>query len=282
MVSENLLSGRVAVWSSSGTSLLYSKMGSVLEDAQGQVFHHCHFPTGTRKDPKSLHDDFHYGSISVFEHGANLPNRLSSVQATKDSLHAAWASLLCNYTRNETVAFVTNTGNQKTSHMKYLTNGTSSVERANAWMLEYQTLSESDPQEIHRVSLESCSPRALRDAQVNTAIDSPGALRINNGEDTGGPLQLLVDQHHDIAEIVSPLSIELKRGFVRMHCNCRSALYASAFIFYLVELRTKAECMKYEKSLRDGKGHVLPADERTRLNAHFSHPPNSLLISLGL
>ena len=242
-------------------------MGSVSEVAQGLVFHHCHFPTGTRRDPESLHNDFHYGSISVFENAATLPNQLSSVEATKDLLHAAWANLLCNYTRNEIVAFVTNTGTQKTSH----TNGTCLVEAAEAWMVEYQIFNDSDPQEIHRVPLERRSLHALRDAQINAAIDSPGALAMNNGEATGRRLQLLVDQYHDTPEIVSPFSIELKMGFVRMHCICRSALYASAFIFYLVEHNIKAECMQYENCLH--KAELMYFQPMTGLDYMPCFPP---------
>lgn len=178
-------------------------MGSISEDAQDLVFHHCHFPTGTRRDSESLHNGSEYGSISVFEHDATLPNRLLTVEATKDLLHAAWANLLCNYTRNEIVTFVTSTGTQKTSRTNSRTNGTCSVEAAEAWMVEYQALNNSYPQEIHRVSLERCSPRALRDAQVNSAISFPGCLSMKNGRETGRLLQLLETQHVEFAESVS-------------------------------------------------------------------------------
>lgn len=277
MVCELLLSRRTGGWSSSETSLSYSRMGSISEDAQDLVFHHCHFPTGTRRDPESLHNNFPYGSIGVFEHDATFPD-LSKTEATKDLLHAAWASLMCNYTRNEIVAFVTNAGNQTTSHTSSRTNGRFSVQATGAWMVEYEALNKSNPREIHRVSLEKCSPRALRDAQVNTAIDFHGALLIKNGRETGSLLQLLGNQHIDFAEIVSPFSVDLRRNFAILRCIDRTASYASAHMFYPVEPTTKAKRMSHGNCLCCGNAHVLSAYDSARLDPLLSHAPNSLFI----
>ena len=199
-------------------------MGTVSEDTQDLVFHHCQFPTATRRDTESLHNKSSYGSISVFEHDAALPGHLSTIEATKDLLQAAWASLLCSYTRNEIVAFVANTGNQKTSH----TNGICPVEAADAGVVEFQTLNKKYPREIHRVPLERYASRGLRNAQVNTAIDFSGALSMSNGREKRSLFKLLEDQHVDFAEIVSPFPLKPKRDLARMHCICRTIPCASA------------------------------------------------------
>ena len=253
-------------------------MGSVSEDAQDLVFHHCHFPTSTRRDSESLHNNVPYGSISVFEHDTSLPDRLPRVEATKDLLHAAWASLLCNYTRNEIVAFVTNTGIQTTSHTSSRTNGSCSVQATGAWMVEYQALIKSNPREIHRVSLEGCSPRVLRDAQVNTAIDFHGALSVSNDRETGTLLQLLENQNIDFTEIVSPFLIDLRRDFARLHSIGRTASCASALILYPVEPTTKAKRMNHGSRLRCGNAHVLSAYDSARLKPSLSPVANSMFV----
>ena len=278
VVGEPLLSERVGGWLRPEISLLCSTMGSVSEDAQDLIFHHCHFPTSTRRDSESLHNNCPYGSISVFEPNAILPDLLSKIEATRDLLHAAWASLLCNYTRNEIVAFVTNTGNQTTSHTSSRTNGRCSVQATGAWLVEYQALNKDNPGEIHRVSLERCSPRALRDAQVNTAIDFHGALSINNGRETGRLSQLLENQHIDFAEIVSPFSIDLRRNSPRLRCIGRTASYASAHIFYPVEPTTKAKRMNHGHHLCCGNAYVLSAYDSARLDPLLSPAPNLLFI----
>ena len=253
-------------------------MGSVSEGAQDLVFHHCHFPTSTRRDSESLHNNIPYGSISVFEHDSSLPYRLSKPEATKDLLYAAWASLLCIYTRNEIVAFVTNTAIQTTSHTSSRTNGRCSVQATGAWMVEYQALNKSSPREIHRVSLEGCSLRALRDAQVNTALDFHGTLSRNNGRETGRLLPLLENQNLDFAEIVSPFSFDLRRDFVRLHCIGRTASCASALIFGPVEPTTKAKRMSHGDCLRCGNAPVLSAYDSARIKPLLSPVANSMFV----
>lgn len=218
-------------------------MASVSEHPQHLVFHHCHFPTGTRRGSGSLHPELQYGSIGVFEHKAALPTRHSKTEASKDLLQAAWALLLCKYTRNEIVVFVTNPGSQQTSDTDSHANGVCPVEAAEAWAVEYQVLNKSDPREIHGISLKRCSSRALRDTQVNTAIDFSGSLSMTNGGEQGKLLQLLRDQHVDFADIVSPFSIELKRNATRIQCFCSTTSCVSILVSYSVGLRIKAECM---------------------------------------
>lgn len=210
--------------------MLYSRMASVSELPQHLVFHHCHFPTGTRRGSGSLDHGLKYGSIAVFEHKAALPTRLSKTEASKDLLQAAWALLLCNYTRNEIVVFVTNPGRQQTSNTYSHANGVCPVEAADAWAVEYQVLNKNDPREIHGISLKRCSSRALRDTQVNTAIDFSGSVSMTNGGEKGKLLQLLRDQHVDFADIVSPFSIELKRNTMRMQCFCSTTSYISTLV----------------------------------------------------
>ena len=204
-------------------------MGSVPEESQDLVFHHCHFPTGTRRASGRLHHGSQYEPISVFEHEAAPQNPLSNTEASKGLLQAAWALLLCNYTRNEVVVFVTNS---QTSDANSHTNRLGTVNAADAWAVEYQALNKSDPREIHRVSLERCSSRALNDAQINTAIDFSGALFMINRGEKGRAIQLLGDQHVDLADIVSIFPIELQVNFTRMQSICSTTPCVSTLVSY--------------------------------------------------
>lgn len=227
-------------------------MGSVSEESQDLVFHHCHFPTGTRRASGRLHHGSQYESISVFEHEAVPPNPLSNTEASEGLLQAAWALLLCNYTRNEIVVFV---AKFQTSNANAHTNGVCAVKAADAWAVEYQALNKSDPREIHRVSLERCSSRALRDAQINTAIDFSGALFMINRGEKGRTTQLLGDQHVDLADIVSFIPIELQVNFARMQCICSTTPRVSTLVSYSVELIMKPELLDRNIGLQYPQAH---------------------------
>ena len=190
-------------WQSFGASVLTLEMGSTLEIPEDLIYHHCHFPTGTRRESGSLNHGPQYESINIFEHEEATWEYISKIEAAEDLLQSAWASLLCTYTRNNIVSFVT-----------YCPlNGTCSIASTKLLVLEYQTLNKRIFKRTHEARLERYFSRALRDARINTAIDFSGSLSLVNGGDNGRLSQLLESQNNDFVHMVGTFSITLTGAF---------------------------------------------------------------------